>query len=212
METGEWSPTNSMERVFVVALWAFSQATPLSHCLLFPFQTVPTPSLFYSLYLFSLPWVPSLCSWSRFRHGLVLNVFLEMIPFWCACPLGFPDTWESSVVFFSTFFFLDILSRDKSTHSYSLTMTSVDNPDPSSPSTIYWHRWGFVQEVPWRELSELQVQHHRQFQDTTPTWESNLCVANLSDLNKHRSRIYKVWNTYNLGEGWVIFNKKNAKI
>lgn len=55
-------------------------------------------------------------------------------------PLGFPDTRESPVVFSSTLFFLDTLSMGKSTHSYSLTMTSADNPNSSSPGTVYWHR------------------------------------------------------------------------
>lgn len=72
----------------------------------------------------------------------MLNVFVDLIPSWCPCPLVLwvSLTLESSVVSSSTLLFLDTLSMGKSTHSYSLTMTSVDSPDSSFPGTIYWHR------------------------------------------------------------------------
>lgn len=134
-----------MERVFVLALRAFSQVT---HSLLFPFQTVPPPSLFYSLYLLSSTRGPS-SSALNLDSGMAwccfpwTDTFLVSLSFG---PLGFPDTRESPVVFSSTLFFLDTLSMGKSTHSYSLTMTSADNPNSSSPGTVYWHRcvcvWG----------------------------------------------------------------------
>ena len=82
-----------------------SQPTPASHSL-FPFRK-PAPPVCAILATSPSSPVPPPYPWSRLRHGLAVNAFLELILPWYPCLLGFPDTWESPVVFSSPLFPLD---------------------------------------------------------------------------------------------------------
>lgn len=61
----------------------------------------PTSRLFHSHSSSPSAHAHPLYPWPRLRRGVAVNAFLELIPCWRLCLLGFLGTWESSVVFSS---------------------------------------------------------------------------------------------------------------
>lgn len=100
--------------------------------------------------------------------------FLQLIPLWGLCLVGFSDSWESSVVFSSTL----SCFYSHCTGQASIFMREL-RPQLKIPTLGFWAQFigidNLTQEVPWREASELGLQHHRQFQDTVPARAWALC-------------------------------------